>query len=138
MGPLEEKPAAELEIYDPATNSMPRSRRSPIWQRGWWREPPPELKPRTSSQAISAQSRCFAEEPLPISGWSSQGTPLSSRRAAIGCILDRLTLLASGHEPKLAELFARAKLKRAGCGSPIEGPVDWMTGANDPRLRGPL
>lgn len=50
-------------------------------------------------------------------------------------MLDRLTLLTSGHEPKLAELFAHAELKRGGCaGSGLI--ADWMTSAENPQLRG--
>jgi hypothetical protein len=80
----------------------------------------------------------FADPALRISGWSCQGTTLPARRAAIGCMLDRLTLLASGNEPKLAELFARAELKRTGCGGPTAVSADWVTGAENPRLRGTL
>jgi len=75
---------------------------------------------------------------LQISGWSCQGATLPARRAAIGCILDRLTLLASGNEPRLAEFFARADLRRSGCGAASSLSVDWVTGAENPRLRGPL
>jgi hypothetical protein len=53
-------------------------------------------------------------------------------------MLDWLTLLASGNEPKLAELFARAELKRSGCGGATSVSVDWITGVEDPRLRGRL
>jgi hypothetical protein len=83
----------------------------------------------------------FDEPSLRISGWSCQGETLPARRAAIGCILDRLILLAAGNDPKLAELFARAELKRGNCASPSAAPVtsaDWVTGAQDPRLRGSL
>jgi hypothetical protein len=52
---------------------------------------------------------------------------------AIGCLLSRLTLLTSGNEPKLAGLFAHAELKRGGCAA---GPSDWVTGIENPRLRG--
>jgi hypothetical protein len=53
------------------------------------------------------------DEPnLQISGWSCQGNALPARRATIGCILNRLIVLTAGTEPKLAELFARAELKR--------------------------
>jgi hypothetical protein len=72
---------------------------------------------------------------LQISGFSCQGDALPARRAAVGCMLDRLTLLASGHELKLAELFAHAELKRGGCaGSGLI--ADWMTSAKNPQLRG--
>jgi hypothetical protein len=77
---------------------------------------------------------------LRISGWSCQGDTLPARRAAIGCMLDRLILLTSGNEPKLAELFARAELKRGSCASSAASTAsaDWVTGAENPRLRGAL
>jgi hypothetical protein len=75
---------------------------------------------------------------LRISGWSCQGDTLPARRAAIGCMLDRLILLTSGNEPKLAELFARAELKRGSCAASAASvtSADWVTGAENPRLRG--
>jgi hypothetical protein len=81
------------------------------------------------------------EEPnLRISGWSCQGDALPARRAAIGCILNRLMLLTAGNEPKLAELFARAELRRGSCGASATPatPADWVSGAENPRLRGTL
>jgi hypothetical protein len=55
-------------------------------------------------------------------------------------MLNRLTLLAAGNKPKLAELFARAELKRGSCATAATSvvPADWVTGAENPRLRGPL
>jgi hypothetical protein len=76
---------------------------------------------------------------LRISGWSCQGDTLPARRAAIGCMLDRLILLTSGNEPKLAELFAHAELKRGSCALSANAAAttaDWVTGAENPRLRG--
>ena len=75
---------------------------------------------------------------LQISGWSCQGDALPARRAAIGCMLNRLILLTAGNEPKLAELFARAELKRGSCAAtkPSATSADWVTGAENPRLRG--
>jgi hypothetical protein len=78
---------------------------------------------------------------LRISGWSCQGDTLPARRAAIGCILDRLILLTAGNDPKLAELFAHAELKRGRCPPASAAPItstDWVTGAQNPRLRGSL
>jgi hypothetical protein len=77
---------------------------------------------------------------LQISGWTCQGDGLPARRAAIGCMLNRLTLLSAGNEPKLAELFARAELKRGSCAAmtPSATSVDWVTGIENPRLRGLL
>jgi hypothetical protein len=78
---------------------------------------------------------------LRISGWSCQGDTLPARRAAIGCILSRLILLTAGNDPKLAQLFAHAELKRGNCAPASAPPVtsaDWVTGAQNPRLRGSL
>jgi hypothetical protein len=83
----------------------------------------------------------FDQPSLRISGWSCQGDTVPARRAAIGCILDRLILLTAGNDQKLAELFARAELKRGGCAPASATPVisaDWVTGAQNPRLRGSL
>lgn len=73
-----------------------------------------------------------------ISGWSCQGDTLPAQRIAIACMLNRLTLLTSGNDPKMAELFARAELKRGGCGASAAPPAtaDWLTAAENPRLRG--
>jgi hypothetical protein len=72
---------------------------------------------------------------LQISGFSCQGDGLPARRTAISCMLDRLTLLTSGNEPKLAELFAHAELRRGGC-TPSGLMADWMSSAENPQLRG--
>jgi hypothetical protein len=78
------------------------------------------------------------DEPnLQISGWSCQGDALPARRAAISCILSRLILLTAGNEPKLAELFARAELKRGSCAAPGTS-ADWVSSAENPLLRGTL
>lgn len=77
------------------------------------------------------------EEPgLQISGFSCQGDTLPAQRAAIACTLNRLTLLTSGNEPKLADLFARAELKHRGCD--LAGSPDWLLGAANAQLRGAL
>jgi hypothetical protein len=81
----------------------------------------------------------FDDPGLRISGWSCQGDTLPARRTAIGCMLNRLVLLASGNEPKLAGLFARAELKRGNCAA--SGPSaasDWLSGPANPELRGPF
>lgn len=77
------------------------------------------------------------EEPgLQISGFSCQGNTMPARRAAIACTLNRLTLLTSGNEPKLAEFFAHAELKRRSCDG--AGSADWLLGAANAQLRGAL
>jgi hypothetical protein len=49
-------------------------------------------------------------------------------------------LLTAGNDPKLAELFARAELKRASCTASATSAAlaDWVTDAGNPRLRGRL
>jgi hypothetical protein len=77
---------------------------------------------------------------LKISGFSCQGDSLPARRAAIGCMLNRLILLTAGSGPKLAELFASAELRRGTCATQGTSgtPMDWVTSAENPHLRGPL
>jgi hypothetical protein len=77
---------------------------------------------------------------LRISGWSCEGGSLPAQRSAVGCMLDRLTLLSAGNEPKLAELFARGELNPRNCGATGGSAAsgDWITQADDPHLRGAL
>jgi hypothetical protein len=77
---------------------------------------------------------------LRISGWSCQGDGLPAQRAAVSCMLNRLTLLTAGNDPKLPELFARAELRRTACAvaSPAAPSADWVTSAGNPFLRGTL
>ncbi|MCK1712032.1 MULTISPECIES: hypothetical protein [unclassified Bradyrhizobium] len=92
--------------------------------------------------SAAAKGTCLAylkrnEDPaLQISGFSCQGETEPARRAAIACTLNRLMLLTSGKEPKLAELFAHAELKRRGC-DPVASS-DWLLGAANAQLRGAL
>jgi hypothetical protein len=72
---------------------------------------------------------------LQLSGWSCRGNGLPARRAAIDCMLSRLMLLSAGNEPKLAELFAHAELRRGSCSS-TTASADWITDAGNPSLRG--
>jgi hypothetical protein len=77
---------------------------------------------------------------LRISGWSCQGDTLPARRTAIACTLNRLALLMAGNDAKLAELFAHAELRRSDCAaaSATGLSADWVTSADNPRLRGAL
>lgn len=151
-----EKPVAELEIYRPGgelSGSGPAA--GEIAARidpEAWRELEaagvieskfgPVTLLRLAGEANDAAS-CLGfikhlDEPnLRISGWSCQGDDMQARRAAVGCMLNRLILLTSGNEPKLAELFARAELRRGSCALGSTS-VDWVTGAQNPRLRGAL
>jgi|SRR5579871_1377416 len=156
-GPPGEKPVAELEIYrrggefDPAqSRTADLAMRMPGEDHGEFEaygviaskfgdiallRRPGRFGPAKSCLGFITH---FDDPPLRILGWSCQGTTLPARRAAISCMLDRLTLLASGNEPGLAELFARAELKRSGCGAVTAIPADWVTAAENPRLRGAL
>jgi hypothetical protein len=93
-----------------------------------------------SSRSCLGFIKQFDEPNLQISGWSCQGDALPARRAAIGCILSRLMLLTAGNDPKLAELFARAELRRGSCAPASASALtaDWVTTAEEPRLRGPF
>ena len=156
-GPPGEKPVAELEIYRPGSEfdgSEPATRDLASRMAEGSREVleaagvieskfgtvalfqrPGRIDPARSCLGFS---RSLGDSILQISGWSCQGTTLPARRAAIGCMLDRLTSLAAGNEPRLAELFAHAELKRSGCSGPLSIAADWATGVENPRLRGPL
>ncbi|MBR0796572.1 hypothetical protein JQ615_14345 [Bradyrhizobium jicamae] len=97
-------------------------------------------EPRDGGRTCLAFLKQVETPNLRISGWTCQGDSLPAQRAAIGCMLNRLTLLAVGNDPKLAELFARAELKRSDC-APSGQPAlssDWVMGSENPRLRGPL
>jgi len=114
---------------------------------------PGEGAPKSCTGFVLDQSDPLVE----ISGWTcrsdsprtsdaargrSLAPPLSSnwraQRQSAGCLLDRLTLLAAGSDPKLAEFFARAELKRgADCGiESVSVGSDWISAPERPQLRG--
>lgn len=81
----------------------------------------------------------FETPRLQISGWSCQGDSPQAQRQAVACALNRLTMLSAGNDLKLAELFARAELRRVGCGGGSAPPQpDWVTATHEPNLRGRL
>ncbi|BAM86382.1 conserved hypothetical protein [Bradyrhizobium oligotrophicum S58] len=84
--------------------------------------------------------KTIAEPALRISGWSCQGVTMPVRRAMVGCMLNRLTLLSSRHDTALAELFSRAEPRRGDCDGPGEARTlsDWVTALDNPKLRGRL
>jgi hypothetical protein len=154
-----EKPAAELEIYRPG-GELGRS--GPAVAEIATRMDPDGMRALEAAGVIDSKfgpvtllrlvgnadntRSCLGfikrlDEPnLQISGWSCQGDAWPARRAAISCILSRLTLLTAGNDPKLAELFARAELKRGSCAASATSTssADWVTGAENPSLRGTL
>jgi hypothetical protein len=153
-----EKPIAELEIYRPGAEL---SQSGPPIAEIAGRMDPDGMRELQAAGLIDSKfgaaallglaggdarpclgfMKGFDQPNLRISGWSCQGDTLPARRAAIGCILDRLILLAAGNDPKLAELFAHAELRRGACAPASTAPIasaDWVTGAQNPRLRGSL
>jgi hypothetical protein len=152
-----EKPMAELEIYragaefDLSTPASAGLTERMGFENRQGLEPAGVIASKFGTVAlfrrpgrVDAATPCLGfakrldDSALQISGWSCQGATLVARRAAIGCMLDRLTLLTSGNEPRLAELFARADLRRSGCGAASAVAADWVTGGENPRLRGQL
>jgi hypothetical protein len=149
------KPAAELEIYRPggeygSANAARAELAARMLAPGAELEAAGVIESRFGSVALLRQAgshdgagSCLGffkriDAPaLQISGWSCQGDDLPARRAMIDCVLNRLTLLTSGNEPKLADYFAHAELKRGSCAS-ATAAADWMTGVGNPRLRGAL
>lgn len=84
-------------------------------------------------------SKTFASPSLRLEGWSCQGETTAAQRAAISCLLNRLVLLKAGNDAGLAELFARAELRRPDCGNGgAREAGDWIVSAQNPRLRGAL
>jgi hypothetical protein len=151
------KPVAELEIYRPGSEFDPRRALPANIAARMEVEDSRDLEPagmidskfgaftllRVRGSQDDARSclgffRRFDDPLFQISGWSCQGTTWPARRAAIRCMLNRLTLLASGNDPKFAELFARAELNRTSCAAATAISADWVTGIENPRLRGPL
>ena len=151
-----ERPVAELEVYRPGGEFNPSEPAFP--QIAARMEPASGREPeaagvidskfgtvmllRPAGNADDTRTclgflKRFDAPQLQISGWSCQGDTVPARRAAIGCILSRLILLTAGNDPKLAELFARAELKRGSCAGP-SASADWVISAENPRLRGTL
>jgi hypothetical protein len=156
-----DKPAAELEIYHLGAEAASAAEaRADLAAR----MPPAEASDLETAGVIDSKFGTFAlfrrvgakegvkegsclgflkrfDDPaLQISGWSCHGTSIPLRRAAIGCLLNRLTLLVSGNDPKLAEFFARAELRRGRCTNPAlsADAADWVIQADSPQLRGAL
>jgi hypothetical protein len=98
------------------------------------------LRPAGGTPACLGFMTRLDQPDVRISGWSCQGDTLPARRAAIGCILNRLILLNAGNDPKLAELFAQAELKRGSCAAAAVSAdaATWVTDSENPRLRGGL
>lgn len=88
------------------------------------------------AQTCLGFAKAFEQPRVRLSGWSCQAETASAQRVFLACTLNRLILLSAGNDPKLAELFARAELKRAGCAAPTAAATEWLTGPQEPLLRG--
>lgn len=92
-------------------------------------------------------ARTFEDPELQIVGWYCSAGEEVVNRATLACAIDRLTLVSAGSEPKLAELFARAEIRRGFCGerNPILAAtpehqrqlVVWRTAKLRGRIRSP-
>jgi hypothetical protein len=81
----------------------------------------------------------FESPRLQISGWFCQAGTTPPAPKLVICALDRLTLLTSGNDSKVAELFARAELRRGFCHPPApSATADWVATLDGPDLRGSL
>jgi hypothetical protein len=58
----------------------------------------------------------FDQPAMQIAGWYCGAGDVVVDRVTLACMLDRLTILSAGGDPKLDILFARAELKRNFCG----------------------
>jgi hypothetical protein len=61
-------------------------------------------------------ARAFDVPVMQIAGWYCSAGDEVVDRAALACVLDRLTVLSAGGDPRLDAVFARAELKRTFCG----------------------
>lgn len=99
---------------------------------------------RLSGMAPAGKQAClgfvkvFTTPNLRISGWACQADTLAAQRAFLGCTLNRLTLLSAGNDPRMAELFARAELRRHACNTMTAASTNWIATADAPTLRGRL
>ena len=75
---------------------------------------------------------------LRISGWSCQGDTLPARRAAISCMLNRLTLLTRRKRPETGRIIRPRRTQARDCATAAAPALsaDWVTGADNPQLRG--
>jgi hypothetical protein len=85
--------------------------------------------------------RAFEEPRLQIAGWYCKGNDEIIDRNYVACTLDRLAVIAAGSDPKVAELFSHAELRRKFCDQPVRRGAtirrtDWLSAAREPKLRG--
>ena len=112
----DEKPVAELEIYRPGAESSASKPLATHMEAAGVIESKfgPVTLLRIAAPAGNASTCLYFVQrfeardlnaDLQISGWSCQGDSLPARRAAIGCILNRLTLLTAGNRSQAGRLI---------------------------------
>lgn len=85
-------------------------------------------------------ARTYDTPRLQIAGYACTQEEARPAQAMLACALDRLTLLASGNDPRVAALFAHAELKRGLCdnfaalSARLQG--DWVSNQQALQLRG--
>ena len=124
------RPIAELEIYRPGGEFEPSAVSGSAGMVDSKFGPVTLL--HLNNGACLGFLKAVDQPSLRISGYVCQGETVPARGAAIACILNRLDLIAAGNDARLAELFARAELKRADC------RTDWVSGSDKPSLRGAI
>lgn len=82
-------------------------------------------------------ARTFDQPSMQIAGWYCSPGEEIVDRATLACVVDRLTILSAGGDPRLDALFARAEVRRTFCGrrDPIFAATPEHTGSI-PRRRG--
>jgi len=61
-------------------------------------------------------ARAFDDPSMQIAGWYCSAGSEVVDRAVLACALDRLTILSAAGDAKVADVFARAELRRSFCG----------------------
>ena len=124
-------PIAELEIYRPGGEFEPPAKPEAAGSLET-KFGPVSLLSLPGDRTCTGFLKAIEQPALRISGYVCQGETVPARGAAIACMLNRLALVAAGNDARLAELFARADLKRADC------RTDWVSGSGKPGLRGAI
>jgi hypothetical protein len=124
------RPAAELEIYRLGSESEPLAMTNSLGTIDSKFGPVTLLRP--TSDGCLGFLKTIEQPALRISGFVCQGETVPARGASISCMLNRLSLIAAGNDARLAELFARAGMKRGDC------RTDWVSGSDKPILRGAI
>ncbi len=74
------------------------------------------IAPNGKERRCLGFARAFDDPSMQIAGWYCSAGDEVVNRATLGCALDRLTILSAAGDSRVADLFARAELKRTFCG----------------------